>query len=174
MARFFRAGQCSRCYCQAFTRRIISPGAIDAETGITIIRPFKSSTDCECYHHKSEHRPGWFGRPLIRMGRGGPVLFNRSLLILGPLALSVISAGNHTITETVNGKTHIVSALIPRLVATFIALLILAASSPPARVALGWIAKVIGIAVRTVVVLAVIAIAVAVVVIAGIHFHWWK
>lgn len=80
---------------------------------------------CICSHSKKDHEPGWLGRPLVRAGRGGPVLFNRSLLILGPLALLIGTAGGSI---TVNGKAE--PSKLTVLVEVAVAVVLLAAASP--------------------------------------------
>jgi hypothetical protein len=173
MERVLRKGQCSRCGCTAFTGRIDAPGLIDVHTGTAVLPAIRSGKFCGCWHPKSDHWPGWFGRPLIRAGRAGPVIFTRALLILGPLALIVMSLGG-SVTESANGKTHVISSSVPRVIESVVAAALLAASSPPARVALGWMIKSIGLVLRAAVVLLVIAIAIGAIVVAGTHFHWWR
>jgi hypothetical protein len=83
---------------------------------------------CICGHRKKEHEPGWFGQPLVRAGRDGPVLFNRSLLLLGPLALIIGTSGGSI---TVNGKAEPSGLTV--LIEVAVALALLTAASPVFR-----------------------------------------
>ena len=120
--------RCLECECNRYyeAKQYTTTTMLDSDD-----RPISSNEQqlslghCTCGHRKKEHEPGWFGQPLIRAGRGGPILFNRSLLLLGPLALIIGTSGG---TITVNGKAE--STGLTVLIEVVVTLALLAAASP--------------------------------------------
>ena len=96
--------RCLECECDGYTaaREYLGPITQDSEGRIHPPGQVATGRCAGCSHYKNDHEPGWLGRPLIRTGRGGRVLFSRWLL-LGPLALIIGTSGG---TITVNGKAE--------------------------------------------------------------------